>query len=370
MAETRVSREQLYELVWSRPVTHVARELGISNVGLAKVCARLGVPRPGRGYWARKAQGQKVRRARLPPCPPDTPSDAVITFREPAAPVAPEAIPVVRVPKQLTNPHPTTAKLALALESLSIDKYGMLTVYGSSATTFRASPGTKKRALRILDAFIKALERQRWTIELGDNPRGYAAGHQNLECMDRTGIRVDLGVTENAARRPHVSQDRKRGMGYTTWARKYDYAPSGKLCLRVGSRYGGQDFRDGKRPIEEQLGKALLAIEGTRERLAQARAEREEAATREQERRRAEHERERKRQLHMKAVEQLDALVDAWTRARAYRSFAEEARAVAASGLELGPLESWVAFAEEVAAEIDPLVPNDTMRARGAPNAG
>ena len=64
----RYNREELYEKVWQRPVQRLAKEFGISDVGLAKVCRKLFVPLPGRGYWARKAAGQKVGpRPALPP---------------------------------------------------------------------------------------------------------------------------------------------------------------------------------------------------------------------------------------------------------------------------------------------------------------
>jgi hypothetical protein len=42
----------------------LASEYGISGNGLAKICRKLAVPYPGRGYWARKAAGQKVSRSR------------------------------------------------------------------------------------------------------------------------------------------------------------------------------------------------------------------------------------------------------------------------------------------------------------------
>ena len=40
----------------------LAKEFGISDVGLAKVCRKLGVPVPGRGYWAKKVAGRVVPR--------------------------------------------------------------------------------------------------------------------------------------------------------------------------------------------------------------------------------------------------------------------------------------------------------------------
>jgi hypothetical protein len=39
----------------------VAADLGISDVGLSKVCERHRVPRPEQGYWNKKTAGQKVK---------------------------------------------------------------------------------------------------------------------------------------------------------------------------------------------------------------------------------------------------------------------------------------------------------------------
>lgn len=43
------TRRELYDLVWSKPMRDLAAELGISDVGLAKVCDRHRVPKPERG---------------------------------------------------------------------------------------------------------------------------------------------------------------------------------------------------------------------------------------------------------------------------------------------------------------------------------
>lgn len=56
----KYNREELYQKVWDRPVQIVAKDFGMSDVGLAKICRKLFVPLPGRGYWARKAAGKKV----------------------------------------------------------------------------------------------------------------------------------------------------------------------------------------------------------------------------------------------------------------------------------------------------------------------
>ncbi len=62
----RISRKDLYELIWSEPTTTLAQRFGISDVGLAKVCRRSDIPAPPRGYWAKLAAGNSIPRPDLP----------------------------------------------------------------------------------------------------------------------------------------------------------------------------------------------------------------------------------------------------------------------------------------------------------------
>ena len=57
---SRYNREDLYEKVWSQPMRKLSKEYGMSDVGLAKICKKLGVPLPGRGYWAKTAARRAV----------------------------------------------------------------------------------------------------------------------------------------------------------------------------------------------------------------------------------------------------------------------------------------------------------------------
>jgi hypothetical protein len=61
-----LTRDQLYQLVWSKPMRHLAKDYGVSDRAMAKLCARNQVPVPPRGYWAKKKSGQKVVRPPLP----------------------------------------------------------------------------------------------------------------------------------------------------------------------------------------------------------------------------------------------------------------------------------------------------------------
>jgi hypothetical protein len=61
-----ISREEIYGKLWSAPACHVAGDYGISGSMLARICTKLDVPRPLRGYWARP---DKWRKAHQPPLP-------------------------------------------------------------------------------------------------------------------------------------------------------------------------------------------------------------------------------------------------------------------------------------------------------------
>lgn len=61
-----VSREVLYDKVWSIPASRLTKELGISNTLLREICHALRVPRPDRGYWAKLSHGKKVTQTPLP----------------------------------------------------------------------------------------------------------------------------------------------------------------------------------------------------------------------------------------------------------------------------------------------------------------
>ncbi len=130
---TKFTRQALYDLLWSKPKIVAATELGLSDVGLGKICREANIPIPPRGYWARIAAGQKPARipfpvrglgqtdevmigrevwtgreeriTELPPPPTFSESLTEVTQR------AQKLLGKVTVAKTLANPHPLIAKL-------------------------------------------------------------------------------------------------------------------------------------------------------------------------------------------------------------------------------------------------------------------
>jgi hypothetical protein len=55
MPEQELTRRAMYDLVWSRPMTRVAEDLGISDVALKRFVTSIGSPRPSAGIGLRYA---------------------------------------------------------------------------------------------------------------------------------------------------------------------------------------------------------------------------------------------------------------------------------------------------------------------------
>lgn len=52
-----LTKGELLRLVWSRPVSALANDFGLSPNGLAKICDRLDIQRPPKGYWKKTPEG-------------------------------------------------------------------------------------------------------------------------------------------------------------------------------------------------------------------------------------------------------------------------------------------------------------------------
>lgn len=61
-----MTRPELYALIWSASIRSLSVGLGLSDMGLAKLCARYDIPIPPRGNGARKGAGQAPAISPLP----------------------------------------------------------------------------------------------------------------------------------------------------------------------------------------------------------------------------------------------------------------------------------------------------------------
>src|ERR1044071_1080167 len=61
----RVTREELYEAVWSKTIKALVREWKTNYLQVNEACRRLQVPRPKQGYWQWSMRGRLVKRKPL-----------------------------------------------------------------------------------------------------------------------------------------------------------------------------------------------------------------------------------------------------------------------------------------------------------------
>ena len=99
--------QQLFEMVWERPVLIIAKEIGVSDVGLSKACRKAGITLPTRGHWAKPAP-KRPRRPKPPA--PTTPVTFHVLNVEKAARLSPVNLTKdhknLIVPQELSDPHP------------------------------------------------------------------------------------------------------------------------------------------------------------------------------------------------------------------------------------------------------------------------
>jgi len=86
-----LTRRELYERVWAVPLHRLCKEFGLSDPGLAKICARHKIPVPARGVWGKKAHGKPARQPPLPPGPSGS-DDTIIAISQ-SPPPDPDSTP-------------------------------------------------------------------------------------------------------------------------------------------------------------------------------------------------------------------------------------------------------------------------------------
>lgn len=53
-----LTRKELYDLVWSEPMTTICKRFGLSDNGLRKRCKSMNIPTPPLGYWTKLKYGK------------------------------------------------------------------------------------------------------------------------------------------------------------------------------------------------------------------------------------------------------------------------------------------------------------------------
>lgn len=355
--KTEYTRTEIFDLLWETPTTKVAKQLGISDVALTKWCAKHDIPKPPLGYWAKKEHGKPV-----PPKPTLSPwkdgNEPVycahdLSLKPDPSPLPAElrskldaALAIHSVPVDADAAlGPITRRTAKALDRKP-DADGF--IWGKSDTfTVRISPGSKDRAIRILNVLESSLAAAGMKWVQSEKSRGVVG-----RFLDET---VVFSVVETYTRTEHIEKHPTY-----EWMNKrtYTYQFLGDLKISIEGYYEGRkSWSDGKtQRLEGKLPQVIegfiAAAEAMRRHTEELKAwhirwEKEEAIRREKER------------IAYERQQFLDgALKEArtWSDAALLRQYVAHLREVVSVSqtklTEYG--ENWLIRAEEVAEWLDP----------------
>lgn len=378
-AETvRFTREQFCDLVWSKPMTTIAAEFGMSSVAFAKYCKAADVPRPEREYWRRLGAGQKPKRPRLPKPTPKTQLEVIIEkYPRPSLSKhrAPADVARISVPERIAKLHPVVKELDSLLKPDAKHQY-MPTVRGFADAVLKVGEESRRRALRLLHTILTAIEANGHQVRLRSNAHAqqWDRSRRALEVV-LDGEVITLSLREHLNRSPHVKT--KEEERYTWMATKYDFEASGKLHLELKIRWPIDTqtaWRDReKKPLENYLGEIVWTVDEAARALVKYRLEIAERAREAEARRQEERAREAERQ-HLAAEERkrlaeakaragyqlglqrdLRRMARSWSAASQIRSFLEALEDTVPVSDRGEGFRKWLAWAVEYAEQLDPL---------------
>jgi hypothetical protein len=375
-----MSREELYALVWSKPMRVAAKERGISDVALAKQCRRANVPVPPRGYWNKVQAGKKGVPQPLPPFPalagaiqlsrlfpayqagleplsdgdlrrPEFEDIGEITRRFQTL------VGDLRVPTRLTSPHAIVAKLLkqdeerrakVSPNSFSYDYYGP-----------KFDRPIQQRRLRLLSSLAIALE----TLQAKVHGSTHAGERFSIELRKGLWVYILLAV-ENGPHGGPFYRERRRApqTGERLRLDITGHSPEHESPSRT--------WRDDAVPLENHLSEIIVGIllkaeEDTRRSAIQSYEWKVEDRVRKAKEARAALQRaeaERAAQVIAAAKARLTALMDgadALDRADRIRRYVASVRerAIAHSeAINTASLERWATWALAEADAIDPVL--------------
>lgn len=285
-----LSREELYAEVWLLPMTKVAQRHGVSSSFLARVCARMNVPRPPRGHWAKLENGKPSPQ---PPLPEAGPGDLQVWRRGDL--VGPIYQPVPKAPsprkvnpEQLRVPrskyHPVVVGALETFEKGRVIDQGFLKPGKQRLVDVVVTKQQLEPALKLVNRLFLKLEAAGHRVMFAPSDRIYARpsfdehevppkkmryrhpalwspskptvvfvgtvaiGLTLFEMTEELEVRYINGEYVPLAK---ISAQQMRSLSPTwNWSGRMDFA-AGRLCLRASSPYPGTDWSQSWRETKQ-----------------------------------------------------------------------------------------------------------------------
>jgi len=157
-----LSRDELYQLVWSEPMIKIAERFDVSGSYLARICTLLNVPRPERGYWAKLAVGKAPPQKPLPAPQPGDPlhwskEGERIVAPKPKAPTRRQPEKKVRIARNQVHSLISGARSHFE-KGRPVEEGAHLKPYKKLLVDVTASRASLEKALDLANDLFNALE--------------------------------------------------------------------------------------------------------------------------------------------------------------------------------------------------------------------
>lgn len=240
--KTQIAREDLYDQVWNESMSKLAKQYGLSDVGLAKICKKMGIPRPGRGHWTRVNSGRIPPKPRLPKLKDNQVTEVILYPKEMVSLTAnghtevdrlisQEKDPgyLINVTEEITDPHRLIDRTSKSLRGAKANDHHIVRPRAKHCLDVEITKGSIDRAMRVMDALIKAFEQRGFEVTVGE---------QEQTQVTILGETLGIHLEERIQRVPHVmtSQEEKRVARdpyYHFQIPDFDYQPTGKLTFSI-----------------------------------------------------------------------------------------------------------------------------------------
>ncbi len=174
----KINRKELYDLVWSEPMTSICKRFGLSDNGLRKHCIAMNIPTPPVGYWSKLKHGKDVVKIPLPEESGKKEQNVDLFADKSNADEIPQLSRLKRREMEISSgdtscfivPEVLYAKDPLIIDTKEKFRQDSENVYLKknpfknkivSALDIRVSPKSIDRALSIFSTIIKALRSRR-----------------------------------------------------------------------------------------------------------------------------------------------------------------------------------------------------------------
>lgn len=194
------SRKDLYDLVWSTPLTALSKKYNISDNGLRKMCKRLNVPLPRSGYWQKIKHGKTPRKIELTPNSNDKEiitleivtentirvSTVLEKTRTQQKLIEKAVGDKLTVPKKLNNPDKLIAEFKGRHEVSERGDWSKAYHQYPNALDIVVTKESLHRALRFFDTIIKIIKIRGCSIGFG----------HNCTCVEIKGEKLEIRLRE------------------------------------------------------------------------------------------------------------------------------------------------------------------------------